>query len=255
MTHSVRQLLPYSGKFSGVTDTSKLSRSIIVPFYNEEACVRDVIEEIRQAQPAAEIIAIDDGSSDKTWELIQSIPGVLGLHFTANRGQSAAIYAGLTHASGEIVVLLDGDGQNDPNDIDTLIARLPEADVVVGYRAKRKDTLSRRLASRFANRIRRMFLDDGVRDTGCSLKVFAREYVEILVPFNGLHRFLPAIFKKAGLRLDEVAVNHRPRAQGTSKYTNWERALRGIYDLFGVSWMLNRKINFPSIEKKLSSNG
>lgn len=254
MTHSVSKLAPYSGIFSGVTDTSKLSRSIIVPFYNEEACVTTVIEEIRQAQPEAEIIAIDDGSTDKTWELIQSIPDVLGLHFTSNRGQSAAIYAGLTHAGGQIAVLLDGDGQNDPKDIDKLIAKLPDSDVVIGYRAKRKDTLSRRLASRFANRIRRMFLEDGVRDTGCSLKVFPREYVEILVPFNGLHRFLPAIFKKAGLKLDEVAVNHRPRVDGISKYTNWERALRGIYDLFGVAWILNRKINFPSIEKKLSSH-
>lgn len=250
MTHSVSNLTPYKGIFSGVEDPSRLSRSIIVPFYNEEACVQAVISEIRRAQPSAEIIAIDDGSNDNTWALIQSMDSIQGLRFTENRGQSAAIYAGLTHATGQVVVLLDGDGQNDPNDIDSLIEKLTGSDVVVGYRAKRKDTWSRRAASRFANRIRRMFLDDGVRDTGCSLKVFPREYVELLVPFNGLHRYLPAIFKNAGLMLDEVPVNHRLRVEGTSKYTNWERGLRGIYDLIGVAWLLNRKINFPSIEKK-----
>jgi dolichol-phosphate mannosyltransferase len=224
--------------------------SIIIPFYNEEESVVAVLEEVRRCQPEAEVIAVDDGSSDATWEKIKSVPGVRGLKPSANRGQSAAMYYGLLRARGAVVGLMDGDGQNDPADFAKLRAAMSDGvDVVVGYRAKRKDTFSRRAASKIANRIRRMFLDDGVRDTGCSLKIFRREAVQYLVPFNGLHRYLPAIFKKAGLTVAEVPVNHRPRAQGISKYTNWDRALRGIYDLIGVGWLLKRKVHYPSIEE------
>ncbi len=249
MTHSVCSLKPFSGKFSDIQDTSQITRTVVVPFYNEVACVVQVLEEIRRAQPSADIIAVDDGSSDGTWELIQSLPDIKGLRLTSNRGQSAAMYAGMQQVTTDVVVLIDGDGQNDPADINNLISELPGADVVVGYRAKRKDTWSRRAASRFANRIRRAFLEDGVRDTGCSLKAFSADYVELLVPFNGLHRYLPAVFKKAGLKLDEVPVNHRTRMDGVSKYTNWDRTLRGIYDLIGVAWLLRRKVHFPTLEK------
>ncbi len=255
MIHSISSLRPFSGKFAGVKDTTQITRTVVVPFYNEEACVVKVLEEIRKAQPTAEIIAVDDGSSDGTWDLIKSLSDIKGIKLTSNRGQSAAMYAGMQQVTTDVVVLIDGDGQNDPADIDNLISKLPGADVVVGYRAQRKDTWSRRAASRFANRIRRMFLEDGVRDTGCSLKVFPADYIELLVPFNGLHRYLPAIFKKAGLRLDEVPVNHRARVEGISKYTNWERGLRGIYDLIGVAWLLRRKVHFPAIEKNNFTNG
>lgn len=224
--------------------------TVVVPFYNEEENVQPVLAELRRCLPEAEIIAVDDGSKDRTWELIQAMPDIRGLRLTQNRGQSAALYAGLRRARAPICAMMDGDGQNDPADFPALLAVLArgEADVVVGRRAKRQDTWSRRAASKWANRIRRMFLDDGVHDTGCSLKVFGREHVELLVPFNGLHRYLPAIFKHAGLRLAEVPVNHRPRERGISKYTNWERALRGVYDLIGVSWLLKRKVVFPRIE-------
>lgn len=237
---ATRQAIPETG--AGV--------SVIVPFYNETECVRFVLEEIRSVLPEAEIIAIDDGSSDDTWTQIQGLEGISGLHFTKNRGQSAAVYAGLRAASNPVCVLLDGDGQNDPADIPKLVALLTEADVVCGRRAKRQDTWSRRAASRIANKIRRSMLNDGVSDTGCSLKAFSKDCVELLVPFNGLHRFLPAIFTQAGLIIKEVDVNHRSRKAGISKYTNWERALRGLYDLFGVSWLLKRKVLFPPIEKK-----
>lgn len=224
--------------------------SIIVPFFNESDSVVAVLEEVRRTNPAAEIIAVDDGSSDDTWDKIQTVAGVRGLHGHPNRGQSAAIYTGLRAARGKLCVTMDGDGQNDPADIPVLVSKALEADidVVCGYRAQRKDTWSRRIASRVANGIRRRFLQDGVRDTGCSLKVFPKEAVDFLVPFNGLHRYLPAIFLKAGLRLGEVPVNHRPRQAGASKYTNFDRALRGIYDLFGVAWLLRRKVHYPTIE-------
>lgn len=230
---------------------SNITRSVVIPFYNEEQCVRSVLEEVRACQPAAEIIAVDDGSKDGTWAAICSLPKVHGLRLTQNRGQSAAMYAGMRAASGDVIVLMDGDGQNDPADIEKLIDWLEQnhLDVVCGQRVKRRDTLSRRIASRSANAIRRSILNDGISDTGCSLKVFRREHVELLVPFNGLHRYLPAIFKHAGLRIAEIPVNHRARTQGVSKYTNWNRALRGVYDLFGVRWLLNRKVIYPAMEK------
>lgn len=219
--------------------------SIVVPLYNEEAAAEAVLKEIVETNPDAEVLAIDDGSSDRTWEIISKSAGVTALRFEANRGQSAAMYAGATEATRPIVVFIDGDGQNDPADIPMLVEGLGEsADVVCGYRVHRKDTASRRWASKLANSIRRLFVQDGLRDTGCSLKAFRREAVVHLIPFNGMHRFLAAQFLKAGLTIVEVPVNHRPRLAGTSKYTNFNRALRGIYDLFGVKWLLNRKVPF-----------
>ncbi|NOU36066.1 MAG: glycosyltransferase family 2 protein [Kiritimatiellaceae bacterium] len=228
---------------------SNVKKSIVIPFYNEEACVRSVLEEVRACQPDAEIIAVDDGSRDRTWEIICGIPSVRGLRLTQNRGQSAAMYAGMRAASGDLIVLMDGDGQNDPADIEKLTALLDQNDVACGQRVKRRDTWSRRVASKAANAIRRSILNDGISDTGCSLKAFRHEHVELLVPFNGLHRYLPAIFKHAGLRIAETPVNHRARTLGVSKYTNWNRALRGIYDLFGVRWLLNRKVIYPKMER------
>ncbi len=227
------------------------SVSVVVPFYNEEECAEFVLREIVAAVPGAEVVAIDDGSKDRTWEILQSVPGVTPLRLHANRGQSGALYAGLHFASGDILVMLDGDGQNDPADIAKLVGllRTRSCDVAMGRRAKRRDTWSRRAASRIANRVRRWFLHDGISDTGCSLKAIHRDHVDLLVPFNGLHRFLPAIFTHAGLKIAEVDVNHRERHAGTSKYTNFERALRGIYDLFGVRWLLRRKVILPGLEQ------
>jgi len=225
--------------------------SVIVPFYNEEANVRWVLEEIRNVLPHAEIIAVDDGSTDRTWAVISGLSDITGLRLKENRGQSAAMFLGMSRASGAAIALMDGDGQNDPADIPRLleIFHQPEVDIVCGWRERRQDRWSRKVTSRWANRIRRALLDDGVRDTGCSLKVFSREAFSCLVPFNGLHRYLPALFKQAGLRIEEVPVNHRPRREGVSKYTNWDRAWRGVYDLVGVRWLLKRKINFPKIER------
>lgn len=226
--------------------------SVVVPFYNESENVADVLKEVRSVLPDAEIIAVDDGSSDDTWEQILKMDGIRGLRFVKNQGQSAAIYHGLRSAIKPIVGLMDGDGQNDPANFKLLLAEFQkgQADVVCGYRANRKDTASRRWASKFANAIRRTFLDDGVRDTGCSQKVFRKEAVELLVPFRGMHRYLPAIFKQAGLKLAEAPVHHRPRSAGVSKYSNWTRAMHGIYDLIGVGWLLNRKIVPPKTESK-----
>jgi len=235
-------------------DSAGAGFSVVVPFFNESENVAAVLRELRSTLPEAEIIAIDDGSGDDTWSQIQRAEGVCGLRFMKNQGQSAAIYHGLRVATQPLVGMMDGDGQNDPANFKLLLAEFAKggADVVCGYRANRRDTWSRRAASRIANGIRRAFLDDGVRDTGCSQKVFRREVAGLLVPFRGLHRYLPAIFKQAGLRISEVPVNHRPRRAGVSKYSNWLRAWHGLYDLVGVGWLLKRKIVPPQIELKRS---
>lgn len=222
--------------------------SVIIPFYNEESNVDEVLAEVRSVQPEAEIIAIDDGSSDTTWDRIRASRGVVGLSLRINQGQSAAMLTGLHHAQGEFCVVMDGDGQNDPADIAKLLAAWSNgsADVICGFRKNRRDSWHRIVASRFANAVRRLFLRDGVRDTGCSLKLFHREAVAVLPAFNGLHRYLPAFFRRAGLSLEEVPVNHRPRSAGTSKYTNWRRGLVGIRDLVGVGWLLRRHVIIAS---------
>jgi dolichol-phosphate mannosyltransferase len=227
--------------------------SVVVPFYNEAENVRFVLEELRAVLPDAEIIAVDDGSKDTTWQEILETPGVRGLHFNRNLGQSAAIYHGLHACTGVLCGVMDGDGQNDPFNFRLLLAAFNKgnADVVCGFRANRHDAWNRKAASRVANTIRRFFLDDGVRDTGCSQKVFRREAVDLLVPFRGLHRYLPALFKQAGLRVVETPVHHRTRHAGKSKYDNWTRAVAGIYDLIGVAWLLKRKLPIVPLEEKL----
>ncbi len=226
--------------------------AVVVPFYQEGTIVRRVLAELRACLPRAEIIAVDDGSTDDTWEGILATPGVRGLRFAQNLGQSGAIYYGLRAATQPLVALMDGDGQSDPANFAALVAeiRAGRADVACGYRADRHDTWNRRAASRFANAVRRTLLKDGVRDTGCSQKVFGRDRVELLVPFRGMHRYLPAFFRHAGLRIAELPVTDRPRLAGASKYGIWQRARDGIGDLLGVVWLLDRKLIRPRTETK-----
>ena len=220
--------------------------SIVVPFFNEEENVVSVLAEILRAQPHAEVIAVDDGSRDGTWEKIGTVAGVRGLRLQRNMGQSAAMFRGIMAASGAVIGTMDGDGQTDPADYAAMVETLrrEKVDVVIGYRATREDTWSKRAASKFANAIRKAVLHDGARDTGCPMKVFRREARVALVAFNGMHRFMPALFRGAGFSVQQVAVRHRQRQKGVSKYTNWGRALRGLYDLFGVRWLLKRRVVF-----------
>jgi dolichol-phosphate mannosyltransferase len=224
--------------------------SVVVPVYNEGGIVTQVLAELRTSLPRAEVIAVDDGSDDETWDRIRALPGVRGIRFMRHCGQSAAIYWGLRAATRPLLGIMDGDGQNDPANFASLVRELraSQADIACGYRLIRHDTWSRRCASRIANAVRRLILNDGSRDTGCSQKVFRREHGELLVPFRGMHRYLPAIFRHAGLNLIEVPVKHRERLGGTSKYDNWRRARAGILDLFGVAWLLSRKAPPPPME-------
>jgi dolichol-phosphate mannosyltransferase len=219
--------------------------SVVVPLYNEEENVPELQQQLTQAMSGFthELIFVDDGSSDGTAQRVAMFPGVRLLRFAKNSGQSAAMYAGIMAARGAVVAMLDGDLQNDPADIPTLVRKLDEGyDFVCGYRKNRKDTAFKRVQSRIANAVRSRFIGDGVRDTGCSLKALRRECRDALLPFNGMHRFIPALIRHAGYRITEVPVNHRPRIHGVSKYTFWSRALRATKDMFGVSWLLSRRV-------------
>jgi glycosyltransferase involved in cell wall biosynthesis len=221
--------------------------SVVVPLFNEEENVPILQGELTAALSGLdyEIIFVDDGSSDRTVERIAPDPRVRLVQFERNAGQSAAMYAGLHSARGDVAVLLDGDLQNDPADIPRLLAEIGRgADLVCGYRAKRKDTVVKRITSRVANFVRSRFTKDGVRDTGCTLKAMKRECVASLLPFKGMHRFIPALVKGAGYRLVEIPVNHRPRKFGLSKYGLGNRALRATTDMFGVRWLLSRRLNY-----------
>ena len=221
--------------------------SVIVPLFNEEESMSSLQSELCTALGGLdyEIIFVDDGSVDRTVERIKPVPNIRVIRFEKNTGQSAAIYAGLQAALGATAVLIDGDLQNDPADIPRLLAEIAHgADLVCGYRARRKDTPVKRLTSRIANAVRSRFTKDGVRDTGCTLKAMRRECVGALVPFKGMHRFIPALIKGAGYRLVEIPVNHRPRRFGKSKYGLGNRAFRATIDMFGVRWLLARRLNY-----------
>jgi dolichol-phosphate mannosyltransferase len=218
--------------------------SIVVPLYNEEDNVAPLQAEIAKALTGIdyELVLVDDGSSDGTVSRIDRAPNVRVLEFVKNSGQSAAMYAGIHAAKGEIIAFLDGDLQNDPADIPKLVAEIDKgADLACGYRAKRKDTTFKRLQSRIANNVRSRFVGDGVRDTGCTLKAMRRECREALIPFTGMHRFIPALIKAMDYKIVELPVNHRPRQYGVSKYGFGNRALRATRDMFGVRWLNSRR--------------
>jgi len=226
--------------------------SVVVPLFNEGKSIAILQSELSAALKDLdyEIIFVDDGSVDRTVERIEPKANVSVIRFEENAGQSAAIYAGLKVARGATAVLIDGDLQNDPADIPGLLAEIAcGADLVCGYRAQRRDTLIKRLTSWVANAVRSRFTKDGVRDTGCTLKAMRRECISELVPFKGMHRFIPALVKGAGYRLVEIPVNHRPRRYGQSKYGLGNRAVRATIDMFGVRWLLSRRLNYKVRDK------
>ncbi len=219
--------------------------SVVIPLYNEEDNIVPLQEELAAALAGIdyELILIDDCSQDATLQRIRRGPEVRIIEFAKNTGQSAAMYAGVNAARGAKIVLLDGDRQNDPADIPRMIAKLDEGyDLVCGWRAKRQDSWSKKLTSRFANFVRSRFTRDGVHDTGCTLKVMRRECREALVPFYGMHRFIPALIKGLGYRITELPVHHRPRVAGVSKYGFGNRALKATMDMFAVRWLLGRQL-------------
>jgi dolichol-phosphate mannosyltransferase len=213
-----------------MTDSPEIS--VVVPVFNEKENVPILQSELRTALGGMnyELIFVDDGSTDGGAEKIERAGNVHVLRFEKNTGQSAALYAGIKAARGRTIVMIDGDLQNDPADIPRLVAEISRgADLVCGYRAQRKDTLGKRLTSKIANFVRSRFTRDYVRDTGCTLKAMRRDCADALVPFKGMHRFIPALIRGAGFKLVEIPVNHRPRRFGQTKYGFGSRAWRATF--------------------------
>ena len=233
--------------------------SIVIPIYNEQDNIIQLINEVRAALEKKinyEIIVVDDGSDDNTYEEMNKIKkinkNITFISHKKNYGQSIGLRTGIIEANSEYIVTLDGDGQNDPRDILKLINSLDTGVsfmMVIGNRVNRIDSIAKKLASRLAFQIRKLLLKDTTPDTGCAIKVFRKKDFLQLPFFNHIHRFLPFLFNTFGGKIVSIPVNHRPRSSGISKYSNFQRLLVGINDLYGVIWLRKRCV-WPILKKR-----
>ncbi len=227
-----------------------LSISIVLPVYNESGNIFPLFAEIKNTLSALphtwEVIYVDDSSTDKSVEEIKSLinenSNIKLLEFVSNCGQSAAFQAGFHASESDIIITMDADMQNDPADIPKMIELYQSGhDMVIGWRHKRKDTSSKRIASKLANAVRRTLTKDTVHDTGCSLKVMRTSMAKQLpLQFKGMHRFLVSLMQMQGAKVTEIPVNHRDRFSGESKYSTWGRAISASQDLLVVNWFFRR---------------
>jgi dolichol-phosphate mannosyltransferase len=235
-----------------------MSVSVVIPALNEAGNIGRLVEETYAAVPPGrlgEVIVVDDCSDDATGAEVKALtsdfPSLRYLRHGVRSGQSAAIRTGVLAASSPLIATMDGDGQNDPHDIPSLLRSLGPSmnegpTIVSGVRVNRKAVGSRRIASVLGNRIRNFFFQDDCPDSGCGIKVYWREAYLRLPFFSSMHRFMPTLFLSAGYRVAYEPVNDRARLAGTSKYTNLGRTLTGFYDLIGVVW-LRKRTRVPSI--------
>jgi dolichol-phosphate mannosyltransferase len=225
--------------------------SVVVPVFNERDNIPPLVAEIVAALRGVlpfEIVYVDDHSRDDSWDVLRAqmalVPELRALRHRRQSGQSTAIRTGVKAARAPWIATLDGDGQNDPADIPKLLAERdaspPELKLFAGWRVNRRDSGSKRWASKFANAIRSRMLKDETPDTGCGTKLFEREMFLELPYFDHMHRYLPALARRAGYGSVSVPVNHRERSTGVSKYNNLQRAWVGLTDLRGVSWLIKR---------------
>lgn len=231
----------------GVMPETRPEFSIVVPMKNEAENVAHLVASIEEACAGHdfEAVFVDDGSDDGTADIAaaEGKPWLRIVRHPHSAGQSAAVHSGVMAARAPVICTMDGDGQNPPNEIPRMVAPLLGENppgLVAGERQGRKDTWSKRAASRFANGLRGWLLKDGTRDTGCGLKAFRRDDFLRMPYFNHMHRFLPAIFNAYGLEVRHLPVSHAERHAGRSNYTNLQRALVGAVDLFGVMWLIRR---------------
>jgi glycosyltransferase involved in cell wall biosynthesis len=244
-----------------MTHSSQPWISVVVPIKDERDNLVSLTDQLMKALHAREeshhapfeIIYVDDGSTDGSSQLLDRLAAehasVIVLHFDRNYGQTSAFDAGFKRSTGALVVTMDGDLQNDPADIGTLLAYTEKYDLVCGWRTERHDSLTRKISSRVANAVRSAVTGDHVHDTGCSLKVFRREVVDRLQLFVGMHRFFPALALMHGFTVTEVPVRHHPRMHGLSKYGVGNRLFKGLYDLLAVRWMQDRVLKYRFRDK------
>jgi len=231
--------------------------SVVVPVYNEEAnlpiLVPKLAEVFDRLGSLYEMIFVDDGSSDGSRRLLKEmasqVPSLRWVGLKQNRGLSTALLAGMREAQGRIIVTLDSDLQNDPEDIPRLLNYLDRYDMVTGWRQKREDPRLKRIASRIANSVRNRLSGERINDSACTLRVFKRECLQDIPIFNGMHRFMSTLVKMRGYRIIEVPVTHHPRKYGESKYNIRNRMWRSFVDLLAVRWMKGRRIQYDIEER------
>ncbi|HZF97371.1 MAG TPA: glycosyltransferase family 2 protein [Pseudoxanthomonas sp.] len=236
---------------SAAPTTAPPEVSVVVPVFNERDNVGSLLEEIAAALRGPvpfEVLYVDDASEDGTLQVLGELkpdyPELRVLRHLQRSGQSAAIRTGVKAARARWVCTLDGDGQNDPSDLPRLLQEreraAPDTRLFTGWRVQRRDSASKRWASRWANAIRARMLGDNTPDTGCGIKLFERDAFLDLPYFDHMHRYLPALMQRAGWKTMSIPLHHRPRTAGVSKYRNLERALVGLRDLRGVAWLIRR---------------
>jgi glycosyltransferase involved in cell wall biosynthesis len=231
-------------------ETESTYLSIVIPLYNEEESIEKIVTRIIEVGKSFnfsyEIILVDDGSTDETWKIIEdlkaSIPNLIGIKLRKNYGQTAAMVAGFDHSSGEIIVTMDGDLQNDPLDISRLLEKIEDGfDIVSGWRKYRKDHYSRVIPSRIANYIISKSTGISLHDYGCSLKAYRADCIKSITAYSDMHRFFPALASMTGAQVTEIPVNHYPRRYGVSKY-----GLDRIFKVFSDIFSLNLILRFSS---------
>ncbi|HZV01210.1 MAG TPA: glycosyltransferase family 2 protein [Planctomycetota bacterium] len=232
--------------------------SIVVPAHDEQDNLRPLRTAIKEALDGHldyEVIIVDDASRDATRSVAREIasedPRFRLVALARNSGETAAGWAGMKEARGDLICVMDADLQNDPRDLPRMLERIGEFDVVCGWRRRRGDGdgLVRRVSSRVANAVRNALSNEAIHDSGCTYRVFRRECIEGLQLFAGMHRFLPTLFKAQGWKVTEVEVANRPRHSGRSKYGVWNRAFRAFHDLLAVRWMLSRWIRLEVADR------
>lgn len=224
----------------------------MIPLKNEEDNIQDLVHELEPIMISLkepwELICIDDGSTDRSLAILRTLADKKNylkiIKFNKNYGQSSAFDAGFKNAKGEFVITLDGDRQNDPHDIPKLIQAIENYDLVCGQRVNRQDPWIKKITSFFANQIRSRVCEDGVHDTGCSLKIYRSSCLRKIKMYHGMHRFLPALFHIEGFRIKEIPVNHRERMKGKTKYNFLNRSFNTIADMLAVRWMKKRHLRY-----------
>lgn len=229
--------------------------SVVVPVFNEREnipkCVKKVNDAMIKKFKEFELIFVNDGSNDGSYEVLEKMRKeykfVKVYHLTVNNGQSAALDAGFKKAKGELILMMDGDLQTDPEDVYKLLNFIPKYDFINGKRKTREDGFKRKLASKIGNGFRNFITGDNIEDTGCPLKLFKRKVIKKIKMFDGMHRFLPTLAKYNGFKVIEVSVNHFDRIYGKSKYKVFGRGFKAFKDVFAVRWMKNRILKWKIV--------